>query len=148
MTYKENTPTFNVNRSVVNFNDFCKTCEEPKLKKMKRQRKPNTADTQQHIGNFNQKFNPVTRKIDNLSPVEVDDRLDQLKESTEDSFGKYVDTELLEKIESLPSFTELKDDLKVAVDKFEASLDEIGYDKNNKKHYRAFITALGKCSLN
>lgn len=91
MTYKENTPTFNVNRSVVNFNDFCKTCEEPKLKKMKRQRKSNTTDTQQHIGNFNQKFNPVTRKIDNLSPAEVDDRLEELEESVLNKFNEEFD---------------------------------------------------------
>lgn len=90
MTYKDNTPTYNVNRRVVNFGDFCKTCEEPKLKKIRRQTKPNS-DDQQHIGNFSQKFNPVTRKIDYMSPEEVDDRLnaiedmDKIKESSETS---------------------------------------------------------------
>lgn len=28
-----NTPAYNVSRKVANFGDFCKTCEEPKLKK-------------------------------------------------------------------------------------------------------------------
>lgn len=80
MTYKDNTPTYNVNRKVVNFGDFCKTCEKPKLKKIDRQTKPNSIDQQQNIGNFSQKFNPVTRKIDYMSPGEVDDRLDAIEE--------------------------------------------------------------------
>ena len=42
MTYKDNTPTFNVNRKVVNFKDFNKDAEEVELKKMKRQNKPNS----------------------------------------------------------------------------------------------------------
>ena len=46
MTYKDITPTYNVNRKVVNFGDFCKTCEEPKLKKMKRQTTPNSDERQ------------------------------------------------------------------------------------------------------
>ena len=77
MTYKDNTPTYNVNRKVVNFGDFCKTCEEPKLKKMKNQTTPNS-ERQNLPGNFKAKFNPVTRKIDNLSPAEVDDRLNKM----------------------------------------------------------------------
>lgn len=77
MTYKDNTPTYNVNRKVVNFGDFCKTCEEPKLKKMKRQTTTNS-ERQNLPGNFKAKFNPVTRKIDNLSPAEVDDRLNKM----------------------------------------------------------------------
>lgn len=83
MTYKDNTPTYNVNRKVTNFGDFCKTCEEPKLKKIDRQTKPNSADQQQHIGNQTQKFNPVTRKIDYMSPEEVDDRIEAIEEVEE-----------------------------------------------------------------
>ncbi len=81
MTYKDNTPTFNVNRKVANFKDFNDNigCEDWKLKKMKRQSKPNSED-QQHIGNQRFKFNKVTRKIDNLSPDEIQDKLDSIEE--------------------------------------------------------------------
>jgi hypothetical protein len=42
MTYKENTPTFNVNRKVVNFKDFLSDPkgEETDLKKVRRSTKP------------------------------------------------------------------------------------------------------------
>ena len=68
---------------VSNFSDFCKTCEEPKLKKINRQTKPNSVDQQQHIGNFTQKFNPVTRKIDYMSPAEVKDRIEAIEDMKE-----------------------------------------------------------------
>ena len=48
MTYKDNQPTFNVNRKVVNFKDFNKDAEEVELKKIKRQNKPNS-----EISSFN-----------------------------------------------------------------------------------------------
>lgn len=96
MTYKDNTPTYNIKRKVINFRDFCKTCEEPKLKKIDRQFKPNSADQKQHIGNFSQKFNPVTRKIDYMSPEEVDDRLDAIDEIDESKINKSKSIDFLE----------------------------------------------------
>lgn len=81
MTYKDNTPTFNVNRKVVNFKDFSKNvdCEEWKLKKLKRGFKPNSED-QQHIGNQRWKFNKTTRKWDDLSPDMVDDKIEAIED--------------------------------------------------------------------
>jgi hypothetical protein len=79
MTYKDNTPTYNVNRNVVNFKDFCdnKDCEDWKLKKMKRQSKPNSED-QQHLGNSKWKFNKVTRKWDEVNPDLLNDKIDAI----------------------------------------------------------------------
>ena len=81
MSYKENTPTFNVNRKVVNFKDFLSDPkgEETDLKKVRRSTKPNSED-QQHIGNSRYKFNKTTRKMDDLSPAEIDDSIEAIEE--------------------------------------------------------------------
>jgi hypothetical protein len=107
MTYKDNTPTYNSgNRNVANFNDFCDKCEDSKLKSIKRSTKPNSPDEQQFIGNKKMKFNPATRKWDDLSPDMVDDKIDaiEIKEHLDgqyaifDSFNKAnAELNLLEK---------------------------------------------------
>lgn len=96
-----NKDIYNVNRKVTNFGDFCKTCEEPKLKKIDRQTKPNSDDQQQHIGNFSQKFNPVTRKIDYMSPEEADDRLDDIEELEESKVNESKSSDFLEWLKDL-----------------------------------------------
>jgi hypothetical protein len=84
MSYKENTPTFNVNRKVVNFKDFLSDPkgEETDLKKVRRSTKPNSED-QQHVGNSRYKFNKTTRKMDDLSPAEIDDSIEAIEELEE-----------------------------------------------------------------
>lgn len=81
MTYKDNQPTFNVNRKVVNFKDFINNVDsgDLKLNKMKRQSKPNSED-QQHIGNQRWKFNKVTRKWDDINPDVIDDKIDAIED--------------------------------------------------------------------
>lgn len=71
---------YNVNRKVVNFKDFDVDSEKEDMKKIQRSTKPNSVDSQQHIGNLKPNFNKVTRKIDNLSPAEVQDNLDAIDE--------------------------------------------------------------------
>ncbi len=82
MTYKDNTSTFNVNRKVVNYKDFSANpnAEKEELKKMDRQTKPKSDDKQQHIGNSRYKFNNTTRKMDDLSPAEIEDKIDAIEE--------------------------------------------------------------------
>ena len=92
MTYKDNQPTFNVgNRKVVNFKDFLSNPkgEETDLKKVRRSTKPNSED-QQHIGNSRYKFNKTTRKMDDLSPAEIDDSIEAIEEleGTNESISK------------------------------------------------------------
>ena len=81
MTYKENTPTFNINRKVVNFKDFSANpnAEKEELKKMNRQNKPNTDDQQKNMANSRYKFNSTTRKMDDLSPDEIKDKIDVIE---------------------------------------------------------------------
>ena len=76
--------TYNVNRKVANFGDFTANigAEKEELMKVKRSTKPNSED-QQHIGNSRYKFNKVSRKMDDLSPAEVQDRLDSIEQLEE-----------------------------------------------------------------
>ena len=85
MTYKDNQPTFNVNRKVVNFKDFSANpnAEKEELKKMDRQNKPNTDDQQKNMANSRYKFNNTTRKMDDLSPAEIEDKIDAIEELEE-----------------------------------------------------------------
>lgn len=77
--------SYNVNRKVATFGDFSNNIESEKeeLKKVRRSTVPNTDDQQQHIGNGRYKFNKVTRKMDDLSPAEVQDKLDSIDELEE-----------------------------------------------------------------
>ena len=73
--------TYNVNRRVANFGDFTANigAEKEELKKVRRSTKPNSED-QQHIGNTRYKFNKVTRKMDDLSPDQIEDKIDAIDE--------------------------------------------------------------------
>ena len=85
---KDNTPTFNVNRNVVNFKDFSDNIENEKeeLKKIKRSTIPNS-EHQQHPGNKKYKYNKVSHKMDDMSPSEIDDKIDAIEnESTINEF--------------------------------------------------------------
>lgn len=81
MTYKDNTSTFNVNRKVVNFKDFLSNpnAEKEELEKINRQNKPNTNDRQKNMANSRYKFNSTTRKMDDLSPAEIKDKIDAIE---------------------------------------------------------------------
>ena len=91
MTYKDNTPTFNVgDRKVVNFKDFSKDIESEKeeLNKIKRQNKPNS-ERQQRISNTRIKYNKVTHKMDwNLSPDMLKDKIDAIEELEESKINE------------------------------------------------------------
>ena len=82
--------SYNVNRKVATFGDFSNNIESEKeeLKKVRRSTVPNTPDGQQHIGNGRYKFNKVTRKMDDLSPAEVQDKLDSIDELEETNEGE------------------------------------------------------------
>jgi hypothetical protein len=85
MTYKDNTPTFNVNRKVVNFKNFLANPNDEKeeLEKMDRQNKPNTDEHQKNMANSRYKFNNTTRKMDDLSPDEIEDKIEAIEEFEE-----------------------------------------------------------------
>jgi hypothetical protein len=123
--------SYNVNRKVATFGDFSNNIESEKeeLKKVRRSTVPNSDEHQQHIGNGRYKFNKVTRKMDDLSPEEVQDKLDSIEELDETNelfnFNKKIKDKSLNllKDEIDSSFKE------VAVVNF----DKTGGDKNNSR---------------
>lgn len=79
---RDNTPTFNVNRKVANYKDFLANpnAEKEELEKMDRQNKPNSDEQQKNMANSRYKFNNTTRKMDDLSPAEIEDKIDAIEE--------------------------------------------------------------------
>lgn len=117
---RDNQPTFNVNRKIANFSDFGTNKEV--LKKDKLQTKPNSED-QQHIGNDKNEFDPITRKVTQVTPDEVKDKLDAMDKLEE----------------SLSSNDDLEEAAKIFANKWYKSSDElsdflIGVSANSFKH--------------
>jgi hypothetical protein len=104
MTYKDNTPTYNVNSKVANFGDFTSNIEAEKenLKKVKRSFQPNS-DRQNFPSDTRNEFDPITRKITAFTEDEVDDRIKSVEELEEANEKK---SEKSESIEECPSFSE------------------------------------------
>ena len=82
MTYKTNTPNYK-SKNVNNFSDFLDNIDSVKteLKDLKRSINPNSDNNQNYPKNSKFKFNKVTRKMDDLSLDEVDDKIDSISES-------------------------------------------------------------------
>ena len=123
MTYKDNTPTYNVNRKVVNFGDFANNLEveKEKLKKVKRSFQPNS-DRQNFPSNTRNEFDPITRKITAYTEDEVDDKLDQIEnyEGLEES--KSEKAENLEDCPSYKDFNKAISELKKVTKKIHSEL--------------------------
>lgn len=89
MTYKTNTPNYKT-KNVTNFSDFIDNIDSEKeeLKDVKRGINPNTNDTQKYPRNTKYKYNKVTRKLDDISLDEVEDKInaiDSIEESVTDT---------------------------------------------------------------
>jgi hypothetical protein len=123
--------SYNVNRKVATFGDFSNNIqsEEEELAKMNRQNKPNSDEHQKNMSNSRYKFNKVTHKMDDLSPSEIQDKLnaiDELEETNElFNFDKKFKDKSLNSLKSEidSSFKE------VAVVNF----DRTGDNKNNSR---------------
>ena len=79
---RDNQPTFNTNRNIVNFKDFKAADEKDELEKIQRTSTENS-ERQQIVGNPKYKFNKVTHKMDELSPDMVEDSIEALEEVEE-----------------------------------------------------------------
>lgn len=123
MPYKDNTPTYNVNRKVANFGDFTSNidAEKEKLKKVKRSFTPNS-DKQQFVRNSRTEYNPVTHKLTDYTEGEVEDKIKAIEELEETN--ESVDVEE-KKIEILNSITDMTQDrYSPKLDKWINSLSE------------------------
>ncbi len=120
MTYKDNTPTYNVNRKVANFGDFTSNidAEKEKLQKVKRSFQPNS-DRQNFPSNTRNEFNPVTRKITAYTEDEVEDYLDEIEELEESKSEK---AETLEDCPSYKDFNKAISELKKITKKIHSEL--------------------------
>ncbi len=123
MPYKDNTPTYNVNRKVANFGDFTSNidAEKEKLKKVKRSFTPNS-DRQQFVRNSRTEYNPVTHKLTDYTEGEVEDKIKAIEEL--EGTNESVDVEE-KKIEILNSITDMTQDrYSPKLDKWINSLSE------------------------
>lgn len=149
MTYKDNTPNYNVNRRVVNYKDFLANseAEKEKLKTVKRSFTPNS-DRQNFTTNTRNEYDPVTHKITAYNEEEVEDRLDALDENFEESVinESQVDYDLLNKLQKLEAYKTLREEFRNSVDKFTSELmrvaDQIGYDEGETDHDMAVSAAI------
>ena len=83
--YKQNTPTFNVDRKISTFKDFTSNVQKEieDLEDVKRSFR-HEEDNIGNIANVHKtKYNKVTHKLDQLSKPEVQDKLDVMEEITE-----------------------------------------------------------------
>jgi hypothetical protein len=144
MTYKDNQPTFNVDRKVVNFKDFSKDIESEKeeLDKIKRQNKPNS-ERQQRIGNTRIKYNKVTHKLDwNLSPDMIKDKIDAIEELDESKiFETRIDDKAYHKLIKLSSYRKMVDKFREAIDEFQDSAEGV-YDDGDSDQLMAFASVI------
>jgi len=74
---RDNQPTFNVNRKVVNFKDFASNKEQ--LEKDAKAITPNS-DRQQLIDNTKKEYDPMTKKLTDFSKDEIEDKLKSIEE--------------------------------------------------------------------
>ena len=76
---RDNQPVFNVNRKVANYKDFSADVEKEKLGKVRRSFQPNS-DRQNFPSNDRNEFDPITRKITQITLPEVEDKLDTIEQ--------------------------------------------------------------------
>jgi hypothetical protein len=129
--------------SIVKFDDFKKEEEKDNLQDFKRGFTKNS-ERQQFPRNVKSRFNDKTRKIDDLSIEEVDDKIEGLEESKINESS--VDYDILDKMVKLPCYNKLREDLRGAIQEFTSCLSdsssEIGYDEGDTDHDMAFNAAI------
>lgn len=136
MTYKHNTPTFNVNRNVVNFKDWSANynAEKEELKKMKRGTKPNS-ERQKFFADKRAKYNPVSHKNDFMTPDEVVDKLDAMEESK--IFETHIDDKAYHRLRKLEAYGTLVEKFREAVAEFRDA-SKGSYDPGDNDESMAF----------
>jgi hypothetical protein len=129
--------------AIAKFDDFKKEEEKSTIQDFKRGFTKNT-DNQQFPRNVKSRFNDKTRKIDDLSIEEVDDKIESLEESKINESS--IDYDVLDKMVKLPCYNKLREDFRSAIHEFTTCLSdssaEIGYDEGDSDHDMAFNAAV------
>jgi GTP-binding protein EngB required for normal cell division len=138
MIYKTNTPNYK-NKNVTNFSDFLDSIESEKenLKDIKKGFNPNNDDTQKYPKNSKLNFNTVTRKMDDITLDDVNDKLENLKESS-------IDSDIFIKITNKDSYKKLISDMRKVIDEYIGTLEDTGFDEGDNDHYMALSTAISE----
>lgn len=136
MNYKTNTPNYK-SKNVNNFSDFLDNIDSEKeeLKSLKRSIDNNSDSDQKYPKNSKFKFNKVTRKMDDISLDEIDDKIKSIEES-------HIDVDIFTNITNKPSYKKLISDMRGAIDEYLNTLEETGFDEGNSDHYMALSTAV------
>lgn len=136
MTYKTNTPNYNTkNRSVSNFSDFVNNKEKEKedLKDLKRSINPNHDDTQKYPKNSKFKFNKITRKMDDMTLPEINDKIEEGTSNEETDLKIYQsELKMINKIKPTgDKHKKRKEFLEKEIDKLKSKL-EVSESLSNK----------------
>ena len=140
MPYRENSPTYNVNRKVYNFKDFLsdEEGEKQELKKVRRGFLKNS-EIQQIPGETKTKYNKVTHKNDELTSAMVDDKIDAIEEIEENLITESKIDDLKKKKKSLmDEMGEIAKEKRKLEKKWDSLVSEIHFiedriDKEKKK---------------
>jgi hypothetical protein len=90
---RDNQPVFNANRKVANYKDFSADVEKEKLGKVRRSFQPNS-DRQNFPSNDRNEFDPITRKVTQVTLPEVEDKIDAIEEDEEKNENKSFESNL------------------------------------------------------
>jgi 23S rRNA A2030 N6-methylase RlmJ len=138
MTHKTNTPNYKT-KNVSNFADFMDNIESEKenLKDIKRGFNLNHDDTQKYPKNSKLNFNTITRKMDDITLDEVNDKLENLEESN-------IDNDIFIKITNKDSYKKLISDMRKVIDEYIETLEDTGFDEGDNDHYKALSAAISE----
>lgn len=133
---RDNQPVFNANRKVANYKDFSADVEKEKLGKIRRSFQPNS-DRQNFPSNDRNEFDPITRKVTQVTLPEVEDKIDAIEQDEEKNENKSFESNL-----DIP----LK--LRLAYQKWIESEqpDYFGGDRDQELRMKAFMKELDEYS--
>jgi hypothetical protein len=116
--YRDNTPTFNAgNRNLVNYKGFKPEEEYKELRDIqKSQIKKNDPNVQSQEHRRKNRWNKVTHKIEDLHPLEVDDKVEELEEMQEVLSFRKFNEEYLDPMGDWKPSDDKEDFLKLAED--------------------------------
>jgi hypothetical protein len=138
MIYKTNTPNYKT-KNLSSFADFISDVESEKedLKDIKKGFNPNHNDTQKYTKNSKLNFNKVTRKIDDITLDDVNDKLENLEESK-------IDDDIFIKITNKDSYKKLISDMKNVIGGYLDTLEDTGFDAGDNDHQMALSAAISE----
>lgn len=147
---RDNQPVFNVNRKVANYKDFSADVEKEKLGKVRRSFQPNS-DRQNFPSNDRNEFDPITRKITQVTLPEVEDKLDAI-EQDEKNENKSFESNLSKLISAYQKWIESEQpdyfggdrDQELRLKAFTKKLDGYSSAETRSKFIKALDSQYGK----